>query len=95
METELGVGCFGPVGANSQWTVGRAPSREPNSYTLGSSRMEPWTDGEPVMLTSDFLRDPRSIKCRASHACEPVLAFCSSPLCCESGFAMRLCLPGP
>ena len=62
METEGGVGCFGPCWR--QWTVGRAPSREPNSYTLGSSRMEPWTDGEPVMLTSDFLRDPRSIKCR-------------------------------
>ena len=72
-------------------------THNPNSHTTGSPRMEPWTDGEigePLILTSDLLRNPCSVNCHASHACGAALSFCSWPLCRESGFAMRLHLPG-
>ena len=41
------------------------------------------------------MRNPCSVNCHASHACEGALALCWWPLCRESGFAMRLRLPGP
>ena len=41
------------------------------------------------------MRNPCSVNCHASHACEAALALCWWPLCRESGFAMRLRLPGP
>ena len=80
MEMELGGGLFWSCGPHNQWTVGR--THNPNSYTTGSPRMELWTDGEPLSLTSDLLRNPCSVNCHASHACDAALA-------------MRLCLPGP
>ena len=74
----------------------RTPSHNPNSDTTGSPRWSlAWTDGEPLILTSNVMRNPCSVNCHASHACEAALALCSWPLCRESGFAMRLRLPGP
>ena len=72
-------------------------------YTTGSPRMEPWTDGEPMVLTSDRLRNPRLhsvrdryvVKAASQCVCaylDRSLAMCllkpSSPIQCV--FAMRL-----
>ena len=95
MEMELGGGLFWSCWPKNQWTVGPTLSHNPNSYTPRPARMERWTDGEPVIFTSNLLRDSRSIKCHASHARESVLAFCSWLFCRENGFAMSLRLTGP
>ena len=93
MEMDLGVGCFGHAG---QTTNGRLGAHHLIIRTLiPLDRMEPWTDGEPLIITSNVMRNPCSVNCHASHACEAALALCWCPLCRESGFAMRLRLPGP
>ena len=47
---------------NNQWTAGRTPSHNQNFFVTGSLRMETsW---------SDLLRNPCSVNCHASHACE-------------------------
>ena len=96
MEMDLGVGCFGHAG---QATNGRLGAHHLIIRTLMQLDLPgwslAWTDGEPLVLTSNVMRNPCSVNCHASHACEAGLALCSWPLCRESGFAMRLRLPGP
>ena len=92
----VGGGLFRSCWPNNQWTIGRTPSHNPNSDTTGSPRWSlAWTDGEPLILTSNVMRNPCSVNCHASHACGAALALCWWPLCRESGFAMHLRLPGP
>ena len=67
MEMDLGVGCFGHAG---QTTNGRLGAHHLIIRTLiPLDRMEPWTDGEPLILTSNVMRNPCSVNCHASHAC--------------------------
>ena len=68
MEMELGGGFALVLLAKQPMDCWATISDNPNSYAPGSPRMEPWTDGEPMFLTSDLLRDPNSIKCHASLA---------------------------
>ena len=63
-----GGGLFWSCWPNNQWTVGRTLSHN-RTLTHLDPRMEPWTDVEPVILTSDLLRDPRSIKCCHASPC--------------------------
>ena len=91
MEMDLGVGCFGHAG---QTTNGRLGAHHLIIRTLVQD-LTGWSLGLMEMTTSNVMRNPCSVNCHASHACEVALAFCSRPLCRESGFTVRLHLSGP
>ena len=86
----VGGGLFRSCWPNNQWTIGRAPSHNPNSYTTGSPRMAPWTDGEPLIMSCE------------THAQSTVMGVMHVKLPSHSArgcyvvktLAMRLRLPG-